>query len=196
MHLLYDRALCFPEHSLQILNTAWAFKPLVTANRRKFILDVYLLSSWVGANETHLVRLPVRLRRTAMHIYADSWKLTRFVTSPQKTGSEISDSFYFVNTGRKIHQIWRDNRYFDIIATLNAFFHGHNQAYIILTDNLQNGYCSVKICIKHCGLYKIFMVQMQMAGRGPLWGRRGPVWKEHKRKATWRMKELIWKWGG
>lgn len=39
------------------------------------------------------------------------------------------------------------------------------------------------------------MVQMQMAGRGPLWGRRGPVWKEHKRKATWRIKELLWKWG-
>lgn len=39
------------------------------------------------------------------------------------------------------------------------------------------------------------MVQMQMAGRGPLWVRRCPVWKEHKRKATWRIKELIWKWG-
>lgn len=120
--LLYYNVRCFLEHCLQILNTVWGFKPLITANRHKFILDVYLLSSWVGANETHLVWLPVRLSRTAMHIYVDSWKLTQFVTSPQKPGSEISDCFYFVNTGRKIDQIWRDNWYFDIIAIPNSFF--------------------------------------------------------------------------
>lgn len=119
---LCDNVWCFLEHCLQILSTAWAFKRLAMANRHKLVLDVYLLSSWVGANETHLVWLPVRLSRTDMHIYEDSWKLTRFVTCPQKPGSEISDCLYFVNTSRKTDQIWRDNWYFYIIAILNVFF--------------------------------------------------------------------------
>lgn len=105
--LLFDHLCCFLKHYLQMLNTAWAYKPLIATNRSSFILDIYLLSSWAGTNETHLVWLPVRLSWAAIHIYADSGKLTQFVTSPQKMGQEISNCLYFANTVMKIDKIWR-----------------------------------------------------------------------------------------
>lgn len=82
--LLCHSAHSFLECCLQIFNTVWAFEPVVAANRYKFVLDIYLLSSQAGANESHPSRLAVRLSRRAMHIYADSWKVTQFVTSPHK----------------------------------------------------------------------------------------------------------------
>lgn len=78
-----------------------------------------------------------------MHIYADSWKLTEFVTSPQKPVQNFRP-FLLSLVLQENGPYLEGQLIFQYYYNTEHIFHDSNQAYIILTDNLQNGIVQLK----------------------------------------------------